>query len=614
MSGLNNPKIYASINPIPLTFEEFGNKLNIIQSDYVNRKNCDCKVEQDMTKLNTLSLPQKEYTNEETQLDKFSEIDKDIKFTNELIKQIQDIKSKLDEHMKSYKELIDSIDSTNEYKLLGGANESDVEMTSFGPSKVNDNSSDEEEEEDTEEGMAMNPITARKPITAPRKPEESFNSSQGTVIKKDDPDEGFELPTLSDRRSPVNPTKSNQGNKDRLNELTGDIKDDDEKPLEKLKSNYNSVFEGLIDEEPKEDKPKESIVYKSVVVKERNPNAIFVKPKLLNVPNSNIPIKSENSTPIKSSPINSENSTPIKSSPINSENSTPIPKVYHNQIIIYPSRMINVPKEFKRMLDYKLFIKLVYDSLINQYNNLLEVLSHLNDPRINKIMNKQYPKHIDTYTELRQRINHNPKEIPESLMNDISQFITLLLSEKKGLFQYYHYLFRWTYGIWKINTYTSLSEVLKTLNQDDKRKTLTTFIHNHYSGFSNPQHMVYNDVSTLKEKIDTYEYVELYKDLKVMERKINEIISPPVKMIESTPVTTYISPPTKDSSYTLPQKKLTMDKMIKTMKEADKDQQEHEKYMSMQGGKKRRTRKWYKFQRRAIRNTMKYLKNRQKKY
>jgi hypothetical protein len=597
MSGLNNPKIYASINPIPLTFEEFGNKLNIIQSDYINRKNCECDHEQDMSKLNKLSLPQTEYTNEETQLDEFSEIDKDIKFTNDMINQIQEIKTKIDEHMKSYKELIDS---TNEYKSSGGVN--DVEMKSFGPPKVYDNSSDEEE--DTDEGMAM------KPITDLRKPVESFNSSQGTVINKDDPDEGIELSTPRDRRQPVS-IKPIQGNKDLLNSLTGDIKEYDEKPLEKLKSKYNTVFDGLIDEEPKEYNPKKPIVVNSVVVNKRNSNVPIVN----NVPTDAV---IPDSKPIVNSGPTDILTSKIHSKPVESEHSTPIPKVYHNKIIIFPSRMIDVPKEFNRMSDYKLFINLVYDSLIKQYNNLLEVLSHLNDPRINKIMNKQYPKHIDTYTELRQRINNSPKELPESLMNDISEFTKLLLSENNGLFQYYHYLFRWTYAVWKINTYTSLSELVKTINQDDKIKILNTFIHTHYSGFSNPQHVVYNDVYTLKEKIDTYEYVELYKHLKVMERKINETIAPPVMTTESTPVSTKVLSSTKKSSNISSEKKLTMDKMIKTMNEATRHDQEHNEFIKstniQEGGKKRRTRKWYKFQKRAIRNTMKYLKNRQKKY
>jgi hypothetical protein len=320
-------------------------------------------------------------------------------------------------------------------------------------------------------------------------------------------------------------------------------------------------------------------------------------------------------------------------------------------IKIFPSKKIEIPKEFKTIQDYDNFIKLVYDALINQYNNLLQVLSQLNDPHLNKIINKSYPPDI-IKSDFKEDIDYASEELSPLYFRYISEFIHLLASDTDGLFQYYYFLFKWLYAYWKITTYNKINELLKGLSkkfeenklllkqkQDEKiqkmseienaakllnqsnnkedmfnqkyptfmeelkiletNKTkyennienINTFISDHYSDYDDQDHKVYKDKESFKQQIDQYQYNELYKKLKLMEGNMKE-------------TTSRVS--------------LTHSKMRETIAKAMEQEANHQDYIrnvksNKQSGGKRRTRKWYKFQKRVIRNTMKYLKYREKK-
>lgn len=479
MTGLNNPKIYASINPIPLTFEEFSNKLNILQSDYVNGKNCECTIEKDVSKMT-----HEESKSEIKKNDLYgylNRIDKEIKFSNDTIRNIQQIRTKFIEHMDSYTELLTKIknDDSKSDKISGGNNEGST-------------SSESNESINTDNNAAETDLTNNKP------------------------------------------------------------------------------------------------------------------------------------------------------------NET-IPKNIKLSIKIFPSKKIEIPKDFDTIQDYKNFIELVYTALINQYNNLLQVLSQLNDPHLNKIINKSFPPEINVNSNIKEDIDYASEELSPLYFRYISEFIHLLASENDGLFQYYYYLFKWIYAYWKITTYTKIHELLMTFKKkleekksllkqkkDDKLEKIKEiesaknvlnhstnnideifntkypnyikeikelenyktkyetliddielFISDHYSDYDDPEHKVFKDKEMYKEKIDQYQYHELYKKLKLMEGNMKE-------------TTSRVS--------------LTNSKMRETISKAMEDEATHQEYMrNKQIGGKRRTRKWYKFQKRAIRNTMKYLKYREKK-
>jgi len=476
MTGLNNPKIYASINPIPLTFEEFGNKLNILQSDYVNGKNCECTVEKDVS-----TMTQQESTSEIKKNDFYgylNRMDKEITFSINTIQTIQQIQSRLNDHMDSYVRLLESI-----------------------------------------------------------RPEQSG---------------GTNVPIVQ---------------------------------TELLQPNI-PIVQGIVVQ-----------------------------------PNQTVP---------------SRTLKPV-------------------QIKVFPSTKINIPKEFTTINDYKKFMELVYDALIHQYTNLLQVLSQLNDPHLNKMIDKSQPKGITNYSALKEQIDLASEELSPLYFRHLSEFVHLLASESDGLFQYYLYVIKWLYASWKINTYHILTKLLKdytdkvekeesTLKQKKEKKEkekseiehstqlingsinvedkfneknptfskeleqleetlnehkqvierINTFIGEHYSGFEDPNFKVYKDKDEFKQKMDTFGYVQLYKNLKLKETSMNE-------------TTSHVS--------------LTHDKIRETIANAMRDQAAHQAHMRNQGsitniskgGRKKRTRKWYKFQRKAIRNTMKYLKYREKK-
>ncbi len=318
------------------------------------------------------------------------------------------------------------------------------------------------------------------------------------------------------------------------------------------------------------------------------------------------------------------------------------------KITMFPSEIIDIPKDFNKMNDFTSFMDLIYGVLIDQYNNLLLVLSQLNHRRLNKIMNKSYPPDVITYHSLRKYVkDYWSRELSPTRLSLIAEFVHGLSGEdeqieekteekpeektdekkesfkKKGLFQYYLYLFKWLYATWKIKTYKQLSSYSKQLKdfkikepeyskdahdaarerlqyeqqQNEHAKNvnkLDEFLKQSYAMYDDTNYEVYQDEKKIKTLIDTYEYVELYRHLKSLGEQITPSIPSPNQPSRSG-----------DTIH---------DKMRETMEESKRQQKEHDEFNEkfQIGGKKRRTRKWYKFQNRAIRNTMKYLRYREK--
>lgn len=370
-----------------------------------------------------------------------------------------------------------------------------------------------------------------------------------------------------------------------------------------------------------------------------------------------------NSVTIKGGSIFSKikNMTINKSKPNSQKEDIPPKSFKKTKLKMFPSETISIPTQMTTMDEYNAFIDLIYRVLIDQYNNLLLVLTQLNDHRLNKILNKTYPTDIIRFHELLKHVKDvkDPYQVlDQSRIEMFAVFINGLASiqiseetvektdessefKQKGLFQYYLYIFRWIYAGWKIQTYKKMSELLKKIEEDKlkepqksnddllyykeeqlfksrqsqhdmKKKKLDEFIKKEYANYENPEYEVYKDYEKYKTLVDTYPYPKLYEYLKQICG--SDEINPPEQPETNPPEQSEINSLQTDNM-TTPSTKSSLNKMAdKAMKEAQKQQDKHDAIHGIQrGGKKNRTRKWYKFQKRAIRNTIKYLRYREKK-
>jgi hypothetical protein len=207
-----------------------------------------------------------------------------------------------------------------------------------------------------------------------------------------------------------------------------------------------------------------------------------------------------------------------------------------------------VPNDIQILLPKSLIetpIDDVYQCIKDQYNNLLKVLARINDPSINYVINKKYPAGIIPYS----KVITKPIKIGSELFRLIAQFIELL-GEENYLFDYYDAWFKWSYGNWKIETYKKLKE------KDNTKEILKKY----FSGLENKDDNIYRYVSNYEKKLSEYSYTDLLDKLTILSLKINKLLPS----------------------------------------------------MEIKGGtlhKKNRTRKWNKFQKRAIQKTIKYLEN-----
>ena len=262
----------------------------------------------------------------------------------------------------------------------------------------------------------------------------------------------------------------------------------------------------------------------------------------------------------------------LVSSSVKKEKPKPKLRVF---ITIFPSEPLIIPIDIETITKCKEYITQIYNAMVDQYNNILQILAQLDKGHINKY----YPMGIIPYYELIKQ----PKIKIESPLyfKKLYDFI-YILSKDNGLFKYYNNVLNWLYSYIKLKIYKSFTTINKT-------KPMESFINKHYAGFNFTDHGIHVYNSTLEQKIRSYPYIQTYNHLKKIAHEIiqYELLTKP-----------------SENTGKIPTQEIKKEYQLFN---APNDINKTPKYM--RGGIHNKTRKWFRFQKKALKHTIKYLKN-----